>query len=281
MNEEVKKTMEIVGLSNDELKFRCPSIFTTTPAPHLSEKYSFVPTIQVIEDVKKLGWIPTEATQVKSRKSKTKGKGKHMITFEHEDFKTKDDEKIQMLLINSHDGTSNFQLEIGVFRLVCSNGLVIKDNDMGAVKVRHLGYSFKDITAAVNELVLNIPNVFNKMNKMKETELDEAQMAELALKSACARFNLEYEKEAENLAKTLEIDDLLGVDRREDKGNGLYEVFNRVQEKLINGGFEYLNERTGKYRKARPIKNFQQNTRVNQELWGIAESFIEDAELVA
>ena len=116
---------------------------------------------------------------------------------------------------------------------------------------------------------------------MKETELDEAQMAELALKSACVRFNLEYEKESENLAKILEIDDLLGVDRREDKGNGLYEVFNRVQEKLINGGFDYLNERTGKYRKARPIKNFQQNTKVNQELWGIAESFIEDAELVA
>ena len=281
MNEEVKKTMEIVGLSNEELKEQCPSIFTTTPASHLSLKYSFVPTIQVIEDVKKLGWTPTEATQVKSRKSKTKGKGKHMITFEHEDFKTEDNEKIQMLLINSHDGTSNFQLEIGVFRLVCSNGLVIKDSDMGAVKVRHLGYSFKDITAAVNELVSNIPNVFIKMNKMKETELTESQMAELALKSACVRFDLEYEKESENLNKMLEIDDLLGVDRREDKGNGLYEVFNRVQEKLINGGFNYLNDRTGKYRKARPIKGFQQNTRVNQELWEVAESFIENTELVA
>ena len=281
MNEEVKKTMEIVGLSNDELRQQCPNIFTTKPAPHLSAKYSFVPTIQVIEDIKKLGWIPIEATPVKSRKAKTAGKGKHMITFEHEDFKTKDNEKIQILLINSHDGTSNFQLEIGVFRLVCSNGLVIKDNDMGAVKVRHLGYSFKDITAAVNQLVTNIPTVFNKMNKMKATELDENQMAELALKSACVRFDLEYEKEAENLSKMIEIDDLLGVDRREDKGSGLYEVFNRVQEKLINGGFEYLNDRTGRYRKARPIKNFQQNTRVNQQLWEVAESYIKDAELVA
>ena len=110
MNEEKKKTMEIVGLSNDELKQQCPAIFTSKPAAHLSEKYSFVPTIQVIEDVKKLGWIPTGANQVKSRKAKTSGKGKHMITFEHEDFKTKDNEKIQILLINSHDGTSNFQL---------------------------------------------------------------------------------------------------------------------------------------------------------------------------
>ena len=159
--------------------------------PKWSAKYSFVPTIQVIEDIKNLGWVPTEATAVRARKERTAGKGKHMITFEHEDFKTEDNEKIQILLINSHDGTSNFQLEIGVFRLVCSNGLVIKDNDMGVVKVRHLGYSFKDITAAVNQLVSNIPNVFKKMTKMKETELDESQMAELALKSACVRFNLE------------------------------------------------------------------------------------------
>lgn len=280
MEEKELKLSPIKEIGTDEMKKLCPAIFAVKPAPGVSKKYQFVPTIDVINDIKSMGWIPVEVASVKSR-SKAIGKGKHMIKFEHPDFETKDNERIQILLINSHDGSTNFQLSIGVFRLVCSNGLVVKDNDMGEVKVRHLGYSKEDIQEAVHTLVEGIPTVFLKMEQMKETKLTEEQMGELALKSACIRFNKDFEKESEELSKILDIEDLLDVERRADQGNGLYEVFNRVQEKLINGGFEYVNVRTGVPRKARKIKNFQQNNRVNQELWEVAQSYIQEAEMVS
>jgi hypothetical protein len=197
-----------------------------------------------------------------------------MIKFEHPSYRD-GEENIQLLLQNSHDGSSNFKLDIGIFRLVCSNGLVVKSKDMGSLKVRHMGYSFEEVRNTVQELVSRIPTIYAVMSKMKSTQLTNTQIGNLALKSVAARFNLNLNKQDEaKAAKEIipDMDNILKPTREEDEGNGLYEVFNRLQEKLINGGFHYTNIKTGKVRKARPIKNFQQSVKINQQLWEVAEA---------
>lgn len=266
MNTEIKE------ISLEQIKETCPNAFQETPAEKVSNKYTFVPTIRAIEDVMKLGWKPVQAVAVKSRKKSTLGVGKHMIKFEHPNYRD-GEENIQLLLQNSHDGSSNFKLDIGIFRLVCSNGLVVKSKDMGSLKVRHMGYSFEEVQATVQELVERIPAIYAVMDKMKAVKLDEEGIGRIALKSIAARFDLDLSKQDEaNAAKEIvDYDTILKSTRPEDDGAGLYRVFNRIQEKMVNGGFMYKNFKTGKMRKARPIKNFQQSVKINQKLWEVAE----------
>ncbi len=51
-----------------------------------------------------------------------------------------DDAQPQILLTNSHDGKAAFNFRVGIFRLVCSNGLVISDADFGVMSILDATY---------------------------------------------------------------------------------------------------------------------------------------------
>ena len=68
------------------------------------------------------------------------------------------------------------------------------------------------------------------------------------------------------------MEDVLSVERKEDDGDGLWEVFNRIQEKIINGKFQYA--LGNKERKARPVKGFKSQVKLNQDLWELASSYL-------
>ena len=89
---------------------------------------------------------------------------------------------------------------------------------------------------------------------MKEVELNKEQQIEFAKLAALLRFTEKAYNE-ENISKVVDLDDLLSVDRKEDAGDGLWEVYNRVQESIVQGSFHYIGGNK-KSRKARPIKNF-------------------------
>ena len=269
------------SLTMDELKMICPEISTpeinSELRKHLgiSDKYVHVPTEQVIEDVMKLGWSPINAYRVNSRK-KRNGVGRHMIKFVNYDFMQEGKtEYPELLLTNSHDGTTAFKLDVGIFRLVCSNGMVIKSQDFGSMKVRHYGYDFETIKGAVNKLVEQIPDYLKQVEDMKEQELERKQMLEFAREAALLRFKT---ANIETIDKLVDVDDLLESTRKEDEGNGLWEVFNRLQEKVVNGKFNYALGK--KERKARPVKGFKSQVKLNQDLWELASSYLPEAAAV-
>ena len=269
------------SLTMDELKMICPEIATPEINPELrkhlgiSDKYVHVPTEQVIEDVIKLGWSPINAYRVNSRK-KRNGVGRHMIKFVNYDFMEEGKtEYPELLLTNSQDGTTAFKLDVGIFRLVCSNGMVIKSQDFGSMKVRHYGYDFETIKGAVNKLVEQIPDYLKQVEDMKEQELERKQMLEFAREAALLRFKT---ANIETIDKLVDVDDLLESTRKEDEGNGLWEVFNRLQEKVVNGKFNYALGK--KERKARPVKGFKSQVKLNQDLWELASSYLPEAAAV-
>ena len=267
------------ALTDDDIKVICPVAFKETMSKTeikdlgLSKHYSFVPTSRVINDLRSMNWNPVDAVQVKSRKSSTNGYQKHMVTFENESYKTEGaTEYPQLLLTNSHDGGNAFTLSAGIFRLVCSNGLVIKTEDYGTSRLVHKGYSFKSIQDLVEQFVATIDETLTRITAMKEVELNQEQQIEFAKTAALLRFTEKAYNE-ENISKVVDLDDLLSIDRKEDKGNGLWEVFNRVQESLVQGKFHYIGGNK-KSRKARPIKNFKQSISVNQKLSELAFAYV-------
>jgi len=263
MTNELNSNVMMSGnsYSLEQIRSMAPSVFTTDKAPHLTDKYIQTPTSRVVEDLMSMGWQVTKVQEVKARKGK--GFQKHMVVFRNPEIMIKgangDDSFPQILLTNSHDGKAAFNFRVGIFRLICSNGLVISDADFNNVSIRHMNYSFETLQTKIQEVIAKLPNLVQKINLFKQTELTEAQMADFATKAAALRNK-----------QTVNIADLLRADRNQDAGNDLWLVFNRIQEKVISGGYGYGR----KNRKARSVKNFQQDIKLNEQLFELAEAYL-------
>ena len=285
VNATANKVKNHEALNDSEIELLCPVAMKTTMTNNevsklgLSDHYSFVPTINVVNDLRELGFECVDAVQVKARKKTTNGYQKHMLTFEHPKYKIEGAEEYpQLLLTNSHDGGNAFTLSAGIFRLVCSNGLVIKTEDYGSSRLVHKGYSFEAVQELVNEFNVTLDEVLTRVTAMKRVQLTKAQQIEFAKQAALLRFTAKSYNE-DNIADVVDIDGLLNVGRKEDAGNGLYEVFNRVQESLVQGNYLYasngkVKDADTKTRKARPIKNFKQSINVNQKLSELAFALV-------
>ena len=255
-------------LSNEQVKKIAPSIFTATAAGNVSSHYTHIPTSQVMEDMAQLGWQVVDAKEVKARKSI--GFQKHLIVFRNADvvINGADGDTVfpQILLTNSHDGKNAFTFTAGMFRMICENGLVIATEQFEDVKMRHMGYTFEELQVKIREMVERLPLTVESMNKMKTIEMDEEKSIDLATRALATRFtesDLQYIK--------VDIMELLKPTRKEDSGSDLWSVFNVIQEKILDGDFNY---NTGsKSRKARKIKNFSQDLKVNKELFALALEF--------
>ena len=245
-----------------------PSIFTMTPSKEVTDKYTHIPTEKVIDDMELLGWKPVDAKQVNARTKGTSGFQKHMIVFRNDDvvINGEDGDTVfpQILMTNSHDGKNSFQFTAGLFRMICENGLVIADKTFEDVKMRHMGYTFEDLQDLIKDMVEKLPLTVDSMNKMKAVELEEEQMFNLAKDLLNIRVD-----GTENTYPDEAIGEVLNIQRKKDEGNGLWEVFNRIQENIIEGNFEYITK-GGKKRQARVIKNFKQDMDVNKKMFSKA-----------
>ena len=258
-------------LTKENMKSLAPSIFAEKPSNEVSKHYTHIPTTKVIDDMELLGWKPIQATEVKARKNSTKGFQKHLVTFRNDDvvINGNDGDTVfpQILLTNSHDGKNAFQFQAGLFRLVCSNGLVIADTQFEAVKMRHMGYTFEDLQEKIKEMVEKLPLTVESMNKMKAQEMEQEQILQFAKDAINTRFS---EKEMNRIK--IDYDELIKPVRKEDSGSDLWSVFNVVQEKIIDGDFTYI--AGGKVRKARQIKNFKQDQKINKDLFELALEYV-------
>ena len=261
-------------LTNEQIRKACPVAFSEKASNEVSEHYTHIPTNRVIDDMRELGWGVIEAQQVSARKKATQGFQKHMIVFRHPDLMVegKDGDNVwpQIIMTNSHDGKNSFTFQAGMYRFVCSNGLVIADEEFGSMKIRHMGYDFDTLRETIGEMVEKLPLTVESMNKFKNTELTKPQMYDLARKALETRFKVQENQKVDQVYK-INLDEFLTPVRKEDSGNDLWSVFNLVQEKVVEGDFEYVSG--VKLRKARKIKNFKQDLDVNQKLFEVAKEF--------
>jgi len=252
----------IESISKEQVKQVAPSVFTKHGASNVSEKYSHIPTERVMDDMSALGWNVVDAKEIKARKNQ--GFQKHMLIFANPEIiiNGNDGDTVfpRILLTNSHDGKNAFTFKAGLFRLVCSNGLVIADEQFGEMKIRHMGYDFEALQSLITEMVEKLPLTVESMNRFKNKQLSEEQKQKFALEALGLRFDTEN--------KTFNVNEFLTPTRKEDEGSDLWSVFNLVQEKLVNGMFDYRS--TSKTRKARRIKNFQQDVALNTDLYKLA-----------
>ena len=267
-------------LTKDQIRNSSPLVFADAPTnPDVSNRYLFVNTETIIDDLEKLGWLPVQAVQRKARKSGGTIFSKHMVAFQNPNIKITssdgDDAYPRILLTNSHDGMQAFKFSVGIFRLVCSNGLVVADEQFSDFKIKHKGYTFGELRNVVKQAVSDLPNKVQVMNDMKNRTLTQEEKNKLALDAMLIRANITPgSKEASKFDYDAEtIEDILDPKRDADKGNDLWRVFNVVQEKITQGEF-HAALKGAKVRKVRKIKSFEKDIKVNQELFKLATALV-------
>tara|TARA_R100001129_G_scaffold183573_1_gene166347 strand:+ start:107 stop:883 length:777 start_codon:yes stop_codon:yes gene_type:complete len=253
------------SLTRTELLELVPSAFASQQSPKVSNKYTFISTATVLDDMERLGWEPFNASQRKSRKSQDAMFTKHMIRLRNGDVGKIGDSIPEVVLTNSHDGRNAFTLHAGLFRMVCSNGLVIADTTFEQVKIKHQWYSFDEIRKIMDGMLEVVPKVITQVQELNSVTLNDDQQVDFASKALLTR----YPKGNENL----NVEDLLSPVRQGDRGDQLWKIFNVVQEKLIKGGLVF-NDKKEKMQKLRPIINIDRRIEVNKKLWELTEAYV-------
>ena len=267
-------------LTEDEIRQRCPLVFATSPTnSKVSEKYTVANTYTVIQDMEKLGWKVVRAAQRRATKKSSGRFSYHMVALQNPDIKiTKQvdgGEEIvecfpQIILTNSHDGLSCFQFRVGLYRCICSNGLVISDAELSEFKIRHIYYSFENLRAVVGRILEALPGKVERMSQMNNVLLSEDQKLDFAKKALSIRKGV---KEEELQMDEETYKDLLTPVRKEDEGSSLWNVYNVLQEKIVKGGYTTAEEGK-KARKVRKVTSFIKELDFSRRIDEVAQSYL-------
>ena len=262
-------------LTEAELMEKCPLAFKVEPTNHgVSSKYVQATTIDVVRDMAKLNWFPVQAKQCRAKRGSKGIRSFHMISFQNPDIRVKNGDETeaypQIILTNSHDGFNSFKFMVGLFRLVCSNGLILADAEYANLSIRHINYTMDEFRAMINNVLEVLPNKIEALNDMKATTLTVEQQMEFAENAIRAKKGIQN-GEKFNITKD-EIMGILEPVRDEDDGNSLWATFNVIQEKLIKGGYTLFNGK--KDRKQRGITSIKKDIEINSKLYELANSYV-------
>jgi len=119
-------------LTQDELLAQAPALFTEEPHFKVSDMYHFIPTIDVINEIKQHNLYPTSVQEASVKDESKDGYQRHLVRFRHfDDLLNPKENSVELLLFNSHDRSTAFSISAGIYRFVCANGLVIADSVFG------------------------------------------------------------------------------------------------------------------------------------------------------
>jgi len=264
-----------VHLMDHELIKTAPSIFAERPYHEVSNRYGFVPTIQVINALRTEGWYPVDATQKNVRiKAKTEFT-KHLIRFRRLDNDIiVNDSAVELVLTNSHDRSAAFVLHAGIFRIVCANGIVTADSTFQKISIRHSQNATGHVVEGAYSVVETVPLITNEIEAMSNIDLSEPERHILA--NAALDYVLPDLKDNEEMLTSRNelVKQVLRPKRAEDTGKDLWSTFNVIQEKCLRGGLrlqKFNQDRMIKRTTTREVKSIDKNIKLNKALWSMAE----------
>jgi hypothetical protein len=249
-------------LEDDQIKRVAPSIFAVEKHESRSARYTYIPTSEVLAALRKQGFSPFMVCQAKARDEAKREHTKHMLRLRHAS-QINSKEANEIILLNSHDGTSSYQMMSGIYRFVCANGLVCGDT-MSDIRIKHKGDIVDNVIEGAFRVLDDFELVGGKMDSMKALTLNAGEQQAFAHAALAVKYDTDVAP-----APVTETQ-ILTPKRIEDRSNDLWTTFNRVQEHLIDGGLRGRTS-TGKVRETRPVTGIDQSVKLNRALWVLSE----------
>lgn len=252
-------------LSDDQIRRVAPSIFADGKHESRSERYTYIPTIDVLRGLRNEGFQPFMVCQTRVRDQDKREFTKHLIRMRPASEITGEDVN-EVILLNSHDGSSGFQLLGGVYRFVCQNGMVAGET-IGEVRVPHRGNIVQNVINGAFDVLDGFDLIREQKKGMKAVTLERDEQYAFARSALALRYD---PTDAEAPAPVTESQ-LLAPRRFEDRRDDLWTVFQRTQENLTKGGL-HGRSRSGRSMSTRPITGIDQNVKLNRALWMLADA---------
>jgi len=259
-----------VPLSEDQMRQAAPSIFAAGKHASRSERYTYIPTIDVLRGLHREGFEPFMVAQGRSRIEGKSEYTKHMIRMRHRrdhsgQLSTRP-EAHEIILINSHDGASSYQLVCGLFRHICCNGLVVGDVAHD-IRIKHQGNVQGEVIEGAFRVLDDFKTVDESTEAMKAIELKPEEERAFARAALALRYGERTEGQP---PAPISAEQLMQARRPEDHGHAVWECYQRIQEHLTRGG---LPGRTvqGRRMRTREVAGIDRNVALNRALWVLAE----------
>lgn len=264
------------ALDIDFIRAHCPALFAEVPHSSRSERFAHIPTHQMIDALSKEGWAVTGVRVGGSSDAEKRAFTKHMLRLRRKDQlqpRQLNETLPEVVLKNGHDGTSQYHLMMGLFRLICMNGMVVSDSMFGDIKVPHRGHALDKVIEGTFEVLQRADEVMARVDDMRQISLSPDESRIFAKAALQVRFD-------EEVPESLQSDPLkvLKARRREDQQPDLWTVYNRAQENLIKGGitFDAVREdaqgRQNHIRQTtRPVRSVDGDIKLNRALWTLAD----------
>lgn len=250
-------------LTIDELQRDVPAAFALEPADHVSDRYSFISTERVIDQLAERDWFPIRASQ--SRKTQDQRHTTHQVTFR------KLNTEIQLggvcpeiHLFNNHAALKRAIMRAGFYKWACSNGLVVAVP--GTVDVRfsyiHIDNAAFNFDQSFEAALIQIGTAADQIEDWMQVPLNFVEQNEFAAKAVLLRNH-----DDPVWSKHFDAHEFLNRRRPEDRGADLWTVFNVVQENIMKGGVQ------GAVRTTKPITQVAEVQRINEGLWQLATEY--------
>lgn len=261
-------------LSIDALHRIVPSAFAEHAAGNTSDKYTYIPTHEIIQGLMGEGWVPVKAQQSVARIVERKDFARHLIRFQRPDSApvVVGDVFPEIILSNAHDGTSAYRMDAGLYRLACSNGMCVSDAVFEKISIPHRGDIRTQVIEASYRVIERMPELGHEVKAFRETPVTDLY----AHAFAQAAIELKYPSTEDENGKKVETSpiaprQLVQPRRYEDKAEikNLWGLLNVAQENLINGGVRGRSA-SGRRTTTRAVKSVTEDLRLNKALWTLA-----------
>ena len=249
-------------------------VTTETQIEGLTPRYSHISTSRIADTLRQAGWEFSDGTTRRARTPERAAHAAHVLRFRNAALPTINGNIIEAVVLNSHDGSTAFELGFGVYRIACANGLVVRTATVGSVRLIHSGLNLDNVFNTAKSLADRAPEVAATVERWSGTQLDHDLALQMSSRMARARWGERFVEA-----------DLLAPRRMDDTCSDLWTVFNRAQESVIRGGMDVTLRRNrcneaGEVtdifettRKATAIRGALKQMRLNQELFAIASEY--------
>lgn len=267
-------------LTNEDVANRAPAVFAHNYSPDLSDRYGNFDSTHAIAVMADYGYNITQAAQVKGQSAKANIYGQHLLAFAKERNSVLATEQPEIIFYNSHDGKSSMKLFAGVFRFICSNGLIAGDGfDQ---KINHYKSNLDSFEDVLRYTAGKLDDIVTATETMKNITPNISQTHNFAKQAIETRYDY-CNKNQDNMLNNGKVafDDrsikqALTPIRVQDEAKDAWTVFNRVQEAVMRGNFDVLGTRKSHghkfvgYKESKKLTSIKQNVAVNRQLWDIA-----------
>ena len=254
------------ALSLEAVRQRAPAIFAASADDRRSHRYTFIPTQRVLTGLMQAGFEPVDVRQTHTR-SASPLHARHIVRLRrtYETIQLRDAIP-EIIFLNSHDGTSAYQLRMGLFRVICTNGLIVSRGAFAAVCVSHRGDIVEQVVTGAVGIAERFVELAGQIEAMERRRMFKDEQLQFAGHALALRYGDPWQAGMSEAQ-------LLSCRREQDAGDDLWSTLNRVQENLLAGGLSRRSA-SGRLVRTRRITSIREDVRINGALWDLAREVL-------